>query len=77
MKALSSTATLTTDDTASDGYECCFCGLPIEAVSPDPCRLELRINLPSEPKMSQELFCHANCLRNVIVPGIPTLMDAI
>jgi hypothetical protein len=58
-------------------YQCCFCSKPIKPASPDPCHLDLRINFGSDPNMSQDLFCHASCLRSVLSPGIPTILDAI
>ena len=67
----------TADEAARNAYQCCFCGLSIEAIPPNPCSLELRINFPSEPEMSQELYGHAACLKNGVVPTLPTLIDAI
>jgi hypothetical protein len=58
------------------GYQCCFCTQPIEPASPDPCQLELRINFGGDPNMSQALFCHASCLRSVLSPSVPTILDA-
>ena len=46
-------------------FQCCFCGLGIEAVVPDPASL-LYITCfggASETRQHQEMFCHTNCLR--------------
>jgi hypothetical protein len=59
------------------GYQCCFCSQPIKPTPPDPCHLELRINFGAEPNMSQDIFCHASCLKSVLSPTVPTILDAI
>jgi hypothetical protein len=60
-----------------NGYVCCFCGRAIGSEPPDPCRLELRVNCPASPDMSQDLFCHASCLTGLLTPTLPTILDAI
>jgi hypothetical protein len=57
------------------GYECCFCGKSIEPHPPDVCVLLLRTALQeNRTEPSQELFCHATCLKERLRPGIPTVL---
>jgi hypothetical protein len=60
------------------GYECCFCGRNIEPCPPDICRLTLHIAFQeNRAEPSQELFCHAKCLRQRLRPGLPTILEAL
>ena len=43
------------------GWQCCFCGQPIDDKPPDPCRMALRYNTPQNPEMVQEAACHVEC----------------
>jgi hypothetical protein len=56
------------------GFICCFCGKPIRPNPPDPCTLVLTTN--ESEGASQDLFCHALCLKAKLASNLPTLLDA-
>lgn len=72
---------LSLPDTSFDGKECCFCGKPIEEDPPDPCFLSLRTSPENSARLerspSQELFCHAACLRSSLRPNFPLLPEIL
>ena len=77
METLALAKTKSKTDGEGAQYQCCFCSYGIDPIPPDPCRLTLFLNDESAPGMQQELFCHASCLKNVIAPTVPTIIDAI
>jgi len=63
------------DSLHGEGYQCCFCGRGIEAKPPDICVLLLRTAYQeNRTEPSQELFCHALCLKERLLPNIPTIL---
>lgn len=60
-------------------YFCAFCGRPIAAAGFDPCGLKLITNwtAPRENQRHRMLFCHAECFRGRIRPGIPLGFTAL
>jgi len=52
--------------------QCCFCGLSIEAVIPDPASLHFITCFGGTPetRKDQEMFCHTNCLRARLHPSV-------
>jgi hypothetical protein len=59
--------------------ECCFCGKTITANPPDPCALDLSTNFGRDREKrdaaSQEMFCHATCLKVRLRPNFPLLPE--
>jgi hypothetical protein len=53
-------------------YQCCFCGLEIERVVPDPGALLYRTCLdgPPERQQDQEIYCHSKCLAARLHPSV-------
>ena len=53
-------------------YQCCFCGLGIEALIPDTASLLYRtcIDGPAGVQKDQEMYCHTNCLRARLHPSV-------
>jgi len=53
-------------------YQCCFCGLGIEAVVPDTGSLLYTtcIDGPSQKRHNQEMFCHSKCLAARLDPSV-------
>ena len=55
-------------DTKADvTYQCCFCGRPIEKRGNDP----VTLNIPLDDGGTQQLPCHAACLKRVLHPSVP------
>ena len=52
---------------ANSDYQCCFCGQSIEEQGSDP----VTLNIPLEGGGTQQLPCHAACLRRVLHPSVP------
>jgi hypothetical protein len=49
------------------GFQCCFCGQTIAERGPDP----VTLNIPLDGGGTQQLPCHAACLRRVLHPSVP------
>jgi hypothetical protein len=54
-------------------FQCCLCGKEIANSPPDPCSLFLKTTRDAYEE--QGLYCHATCLRRVILPNIPLLSE--
>ena len=66
---------ISSSSVSDPGYECCFCGKGIEPRPPDVCVLLLRTTFQeNRTEPTQELFCHATCLKQRLRPGIPTII---
>ena len=52
------------------GWQCCFCGKPIDSKPPDPCHMVLTYNSPQNPEMVQEAACHVACFKAQAHPSM-------
>jgi len=48
-------------------FQCCFCGQAIVERGTDP----VTLNIPVDGGGTQQLPCHAACLRRVLHPSVP------
>jgi len=55
------------------GYQCCFCGEPIEPKGPDVGGLLYTTNIdgPVAEQHDQQLWCHAAHLKQHLHPSVP------
>jgi hypothetical protein len=67
-----------TGSAAAEGgqhYQCCFCGEGIAPKPPDVCALVLhRAFQEGLSEETQTFFCHAACLKERLLPGVPTVL---
>ena len=57
-------------------YQCCFCGSQIVENGHDPVILTVTMSGKSAIGVSQDLFCHGQCLKDRLRPEVPILRDA-
>ncbi len=52
-------------------FQCCFCGQAIVDRDSDP----ITLNIPLDGGGTQQLPCHAACLRRVLHPSVPLALS--
>jgi len=54
-------------------YQCCFCGQQIKSIGFDVGGLFYTTNVdgPVDKQNSQQFWCHANCLKELLHPSVP------
>jgi len=61
-----------------DKYQCCFCGESVDRQGPDVGLLSYTPRFDAGGQQTQNLFCHARCLRNALHPSVPLyILDAL
>jgi hypothetical protein len=58
---------LMTSSSKRTDFQCCFCGQTIVERGGDP----VTLNVPLDGRGTQQLPCHAACLRRVLHPSVP------
>jgi len=62
------------------GAICCFCGQGIEPRDSHAGHITVRLLYPKDQKAaepSQELYCHALCLRERVPPNTPLVLEVL
>ena len=57
-----------------EGFVCCFCGTKLTLDSSESGILTLRVPA-NDAEASQDMYCHAACLREKLSPKFLTLFD--